>query len=136
MYLFKDVNEYIKKLEKFEKLMEKCKRQQEQLKIANKKIAAQRGQLKMLNKAYIPKSKVKEILGIEEDMEEEKILSLLETIWDEFNRLEDIEDKKVQIEYQNVFNAGVKSVKKKLKELREIDNIDLIQCKLKQILEE
>lgn len=32
----------------------------ENLKIANKKIAAQRGQLMMLNKAYIPKSKVEE----------------------------------------------------------------------------
>lgn len=39
---FKDVNEYIKELKKFEELREKCKRQQEQLKIANKKIAAQR----------------------------------------------------------------------------------------------
>lgn len=41
-------------------LKEKNKRQQENLKIANKKIAAQRGQLMMLNKAYIPKSKVEE----------------------------------------------------------------------------
>lgn len=40
----------------------KNKRQQENLKIANKKIAAQRGQLMMLNKAYIPKSKVEELI--------------------------------------------------------------------------
>ena len=41
-------------------LKERNKRQQENLKITNKKIAAQRGQLMMLNKAYIPKSKAKE----------------------------------------------------------------------------
>lgn len=41
-------------------LKERNKRQQENLKITNKKIAAQRGQLMMLNKAYIPKSKVEE----------------------------------------------------------------------------
>lgn len=50
-------------------LKERNKRQQENLKITNKKIAAQRGQLMMLNKAYIPKSKVKEV--IEEVKEDE-----------------------------------------------------------------
>lgn len=50
-------------------LKERNKRQQENLKITNKKIAAQRGQLMMLNKAYIPKSKVEEL--IEEVKEDE-----------------------------------------------------------------
>lgn len=52
----------------------KNKRQQENLKIANKKIAAQRGQLMMLNKAYIPKSKVIEV--IEELSEELEIMKV------------------------------------------------------------
>ena len=41
-------------------LKEKIVRQQEQLNIANKKILAQKGQLKVVNNSYIPKSKVKE----------------------------------------------------------------------------
>ena len=61
------------------------------------------------------KDKVKKILGIEEDMEEEKILTLLETIVSENNRLEDIEDRKVQVDYERVFNKGVKSLEDKIK---------------------
>ena len=53
-------------------LKDRNKRQQENLKITNKKIAAQRGQLMMLNKAYIPKSKVEELL--KEIQEEGKIV--------------------------------------------------------------
>lgn len=63
----------------------------------------------------ISKDKTKEILGIEEDINNEKLLSLLQTIVDENARLEDIEDRKVQIEYNNVFNKGVKSVEDKIK---------------------
>ena len=70
------------------------------------------------------KDKVKKILGIEEDVEEEKILALLETIVSENSRLEDIEDRKVQVDYERVFNKGVKSVEDKIKakieECREI----------------
>ena len=51
-------------------LKEKIVRQQEQLNIANKKILAQKGQLKVVNNSYIPKSKVKE--KIEELNKEEK----------------------------------------------------------------
>ena len=40
----------------------------------------------------------------------------IETLLGELNRLEDIEDKKVQIEYKKVFNEGVKSVENKIKE--------------------
>lgn len=64
---------------------------------------------------FISKDKIKEILGIEEDINNEKLLSLLQTIVDENARLEDIEDRKVQIEYNNVFNKGVKSVEDKIK---------------------
>ena len=63
----------------------------------------------------ISKDKIKEILGIEEDINNEKLLSLLQTIVDEYARLEDVEDRKVQIEYNNVFNKGVKSVEDKIK---------------------
>ena len=78
------------------------------------------------NKNYISKDKIKEILGIEEDINNEKLLSLLQTIVDENARLEDIEDRKVQIEYNNVFNKGVKSVEDKIKakiepKLKELD---------------
>ena len=59
-------------------LKEKNKRQQENLKITNKKIAAQRGQLMMLNKAYIPKSKVEEIIhNNKPHIAQEKLQSLL-----------------------------------------------------------
>lgn len=62
----------------------------------------------------ISKDKIKEILGIEET-DSEKILSLLQTIVDENARLEDIEDRKVQVDYERVFNKGVKSVENKIK---------------------
>ena len=39
----------------------------------------------------------------------------IETLLAEFERLEDLEDRKVQIEYINVFNKGVKSVEDKIK---------------------
>ena len=68
-----------------------------------------------VNHNYIGKDKIKEILGIEENIDNEKLLSLLQTIVDENARLEDIEDRKVQIEYNNVFNKGVKSVEDKIK---------------------
>ena len=59
-------------------LKERNKRQQENLKITNKKIAAQRGQLMMLNKAYIPKSKVEEIIhNNKPHIAQEKLQSLL-----------------------------------------------------------
>lgn len=64
---------------------------------------------------FISKDKIKEILEIEEKIDNEKLLSLLQTIVDENARLEDIEDRKVQIEYNNVFNKGVKSVEDKIK---------------------
>lgn len=65
------------------------------------------------------KDKVKDILKIEEDMEEEKILALLETIVEEYSRLEDVEFKKIEIEYELVFNKGKKMVKDKIKDFIE-----------------
>lgn len=70
--------------------------------------------MRWVNHRFISKDKIKEILGIEET-NDEKILSLLQTLVDENARLEDIEDRKVQIEYNNVFNKGVKSVEDKIK---------------------
>ena len=64
---------------------------------------------------FISKDKIKEILGIEENIDNEKLLSLLQTIVDENARLEDIEDRKVQVDYERVFNKGVKSVENKIK---------------------
>ena len=80
---------------------------------------------------YISKDKMKEILGIEET-DSEKILSLLQTIVDENARLEDIEDRKVQIEYNNVFNKGVKSVEDKIK--AKIEEVQNMKAKAKDIV--
>lgn len=79
--------------------------------------------MRWVNYKYIIKDKILEILGIEEETDNEKILSLLQTLVDENNRLEDIEDRKVQIEYNNVFNKGVKSVEDKIKaKIKELEN--------------
>lgn len=79
-----------------------------------------------IKKYWVNKDKIKEILGIEEETDTEEILSLLQTIVDENARLEDIEDKKVQIEYNDVFNKGVKSVEDKIKvKIKEQDETKL-----------
>ena len=76
---------------------------------------------KFNDKTFIRIDKLKEILGIKET-DSEKILALLQTLVDENARLEDIEDKKVQIEYNNVFNKGVKSVEDKIKaKIKELE---------------
>lgn len=74
----------------------------------------------------IRSSTIRERLGIEENIAKEQMLDYIDIIVAENARLEDIEDKKVQIEYQNVFNKGVKSVKDKIKEKIE-DLRDVIQ---------
>lgn len=64
------------------------------------------------------KNKLKEILGV--DFNDEKIiLDYINTLEEENARLEDIEDKKVQIEYELVFNQGVESIKKHIKAIRD-----------------
>ena len=92
-----------------------------------------------IKKYWVNKDKIKEILGIEEETDTEEILSLLQTIVDENARLEDIEDKKVQIEYTNVFNKGVKSVEDKIKakieELEEAYEDDYIIKIVQSLLE-
>ena len=80
-------------------------------------------EMEEVNKKFIAVDKIKEILEIEEKIDNEKLLSLLQTIVDENARLEDIEDRKVQIEYNNVFNKGVKSVEDKIKaKIEELEN--------------
>ena len=65
-----------------------------------------------IEKNYISKDRIKEalgfgkdtaeILGVEEDMTEEQILSYIDTLVSENNRLEDIEDRKVQVAVDNI----------------------------------
>ena len=94
-------------------LIEKQSKEIEELKTINQ---MQKYRIEVIDeRELISKDKIKEILGIEEDINNEKLLSLLQTIVDENARLEDIEDRKVQIEYNNVFNKGVKSVEDKIK---------------------
>lgn len=87
----------------------------------NDKLQLTKNSIKIANldviENYIPKSKLQKILGLEEDMTEEQILNYIDVLVSENNRLEDIEDKKVQIEYALVFNKGVKSVKNKIIEI-------------------
>ena len=69
----------------------------------------------------ISKDKIKEALG-DKNIPDEMILTYIETLVSENNRLEDIEDRKVQIEYNNVFNKGVKSVEEKIRtEIKELE---------------
>ena len=72
---------------------------------------------KVLKENYIHKDKIKEILGIEEDISKDKILSLIETIFEECERLEDVEDKKVQVEVQNIERKRDKYWKDKIKRI-------------------
>ena len=94
-------------------LIEKQQKEIEELKTINQ---MQKYRIEVIDeRELISKDIIKEILGIEENIDNEKLLSLLQTIVDENSRLEDIEDRKVQIEYNNVFNKGVKSVEDKIK---------------------
>lgn len=109
-------------------LIEKQQKEIEEQKKKNKEILSgnvenfQKYFLEEFDKKFISKDKLKEILGIEET-DSEKILSLLQTIVDENNRLEDIEDRKVQVDYEKVFNKGVKSVEDKIKaKIKELES--------------
>ena len=94
-------------------VIEKQSKEIEELKTINQ---MQKYRIEVIDeRELISKDTIKEILGIEENIDNEKLLSLLQTIVDENARLEDIEDRKVQIEYNNVFNKGVKSVEDKIK---------------------
>lgn len=116
IYIKRDVmyeNRHYKQIEIILNLIEKQSKEIEELKTINQ---MQKYRIEVIDeRELISKDKIKEILGIEEDINNEKLLSLLQTIVDENSRLEDIEDRKVQIEYNNVFNKGVKSVEDKIK---------------------
>ena len=108
-------------------LIEKQSEEIEELKTINQ---MQKYRIEVIDeRELISKDTIKEILGIEENIDNEKLLSLLQTIVDENARLEDIEDRKVQIEYNNVFNKGVKSVEDKIK--AKIEEVDIQLQKLK-----
>ena len=96
-------------------LIEKQSKEIEELKKPKYDINCKTNEITKLTNDFVSKDKIKEILEIEEKIDNEKLLSLLQTIVDENARLEDIEDRKVQIEYNNVFNKGVKSVEDKIK---------------------
>ena len=96
-------------------LIEKQSKEIEELKKPKYVINCKTNEITKLTNDFVSKDKIKEILEIEEKIDNEKLLSLLQTIVDENARLEDIEDRKVQIEYNNVFNKGVKSVEDKIK---------------------
>ena len=85
----------------------------------------------------ISKDKIKEILGIEEDIEEEKILSLLQTIVDECNRLEEVEDRKVQVEVDNIEEKRDKYWKDKIRKIiyGNYEDLEIILL-IKELLEE
>ena len=58
----------------------------------------------------------------------------IETLLAEFERLEDLEDRKVQIEYINVFNKGVKSVEDKIKaKIEEVEQWELYNMKIPKL---
>ena len=105
-------------------IIEKQSKEIEELKTINQ---MQKYRIEVIDeRELISKDIIKEILGIEENIDNEKLLSLLQTIVDENARLEDIEDRKVQIEYNNVFNKGVKSVEDKIKaKIEEYDDKEM-----------
>lgn len=72
---------------------------------------------KCCNEEYIDKEKICKVLKIESKIKDEALISLIETIFKECERLEAIENKKIQNSYENVFNEGAKSVKDKLNNL-------------------
>ena len=116
---YEQVNEYTKFYYNNHKfilnLIEKQSKEIEELKKPKYVINCKTNEITKLTNDFVSKDKIKEILEIEEKIDNEKLLSLLQTIVDENARLEDIEDRKVQIEYNNVFNKGVKSVEDKIK---------------------
>jgi len=77
---------------------------------------------KVISKEYVEKNyisikELKKVLDIE-DYDNVDVLSHISTLMSEVDRLEDIEDRKVQIECQLIFDKGVKSVKDKIKEVK------------------
>lgn len=88
----------------------------------------------LFNGRYISKDKVLKALGYEENDEEykriynkeEMILSLIRTINEECDRLEDIEDKKVMLETHNIENMRDKYWQKKIRdEIKKLEQMSL-----------
>ena len=125
----------------------------------NKKLDRENQALEIIHKSYkemieennlISKDKIIKAMGItQEDIKECKakgstdedyLVRMIKLYSDEFERLEDIEDKKVQIEYNNVFNKGAKSVKdkirKRIKELEQDMVLPEVRKELQELLEE
>ena len=130
VYSFRDIEEVEKaEKEKEIKLLRiaiiKQQKEIEEFKKKNENLLDALNNSINIKKYWVNKDKIKEILGIEEETDTEEILSLLQTIVDENARLEDIEDRKVQIEYNNVFNKGVKSVEDKIK--AKIEELEIEQ---------
>ena len=69
-----------------------------------------------VEKNYISIKELKKVLDIEE-YDNIDVLSHISTLMSEVDRLEDIEDRKVQIECQLIFDKGVKSVEDKIRKL-------------------
>ena len=89
---------------------------------------------KVISKEYVEKNyisikELKKVLQIEE-YDNIDVLSHISTLMSEVDRLEGIEDRKVQIECQLIFDKGVKSVEdkiiKKIEELEEAYEDDYI----------
>jgi hypothetical protein len=102
--------------------IEELKAENKELRDTNQKLydlGKQRAIQEILSDNWVSKDKIKKILGIEEDEEdnEEKILSLLQTIVAEFNRLEDIEDRKVEVAVDNIEKKRDKYWKDKIREV-------------------
>ena len=75
-----------------------------------------------VEKNYISIKELKKVLQIEE-YDNIDVLSHISTLMSEVDRLEDIEDRKVQIECQLIFDKGVKFVEDKIKEkIKELES--------------
>ena len=90
---------------------------------------------KVISKEYVEKNYIsikdlKRVLDIE-DYDNVDILSLISTLMSEVDRLEDIEDRKVKIECQLIFDKGVKSVEDRIRE-----KIDLIDKEYAEFIQE
>ena len=68
-----------------------------------------------VEKNYISIKDLKKVLQIEE-YDNIDVLSHISTLMSEVDRLEDIEDRKVQIECQLIFDKGVKYVEDRIRE--------------------
>ena len=128
----KIINEYNESVGIVLNLIKKQFKEIEELKTINQ---MQKYRIEVIDeRELISKDKLKEILGIEENIDNDKLLSLLQTIVDENVRLEDIEDRKIQIEYNNVFNKGVKSIEDKIKaKIEEVEQWELYNMKIPRL---